>query len=159
MNENVIVTSMSNGTTVLVLQQNGYKVKKIWPKKGAKLPISKELLRENFYDSGTEGMFKKGILYIDDMDFKIELGLEEPETKVPTQIIPLDEKYANRVLKLMPISEMRQAIQKMSKEQVQELLNYAANQNDLQMDRLSVIKEVTGTDLFKVIELKRQREE
>ena len=96
---------------------------------------------------------------MDDMDFKIELGLEEPDTKVPTQIIPLDEKYANRLLKLMPISEMRQAIQKMTKEQVQELIGFAANQNDLQMDRLSAIKEITGTDVFKIIDLKRQLEE
>jgi hypothetical protein len=39
----------------------------------------------------------------------------------------LDEKYANRLLKLMPISEMRQVIQKMTKEQVQELIGFAAN--------------------------------
>ena len=159
MNENVIVTNMSNGIALMCLQQNGYLVKKVLQKKGAKLPISKDLLRENFYDSGVEGMFRKGILYMDDMDFKIELGLEEPDTKVPTQIIPLDEKYANRLLKLMPISEMRQAIQKMTKEQVQELIGFAANQNDLQMDRLSAIKEITGTDVFKIIDLKRQMEE
>jgi hypothetical protein len=84
MNENVIVTNMSNGIALMCLQQNGYLVKKVWQKKGAKLPISKDLLRENFYDSGVEGMFRKGILYMDDMDFKIELGLEEPDTKVPT---------------------------------------------------------------------------
>ena len=159
MNENVIVTSMVSGTTILHLPQNGYLVKKIWPKKGAKLPVSKDSLREGFYRAGVEAMFRNGDLYIDDMEFKIELGLEEPETKVPTQIIPLDEKYANRVLKLMPISEMRQAINKMSKEQVHELMDYAASQNDVQMDRLSAIKEITGIDLFKVIELKRQREE
>ena len=159
MNDNVMVTNMGNSITFLCLQQNGYMVKKVWPRKGAKLPLSKDLLRENFYDPGVEGMFRKGILYMDDMDFKIELGLEEPETKIPTQIIPLDEKYANRVLKLMPISEMRQAIQKMTKEQAQELIGFAASQNDLQMDRLAAIKELTGIDVFKVIDLKRQWEE
>jgi hypothetical protein len=47
----------------------------------------------------------------------------------------------------------------MNGEQRHELIDYAAKQNDLQMDRISAIKELTGTDLFKVIELKKQREE
>ena len=159
MNDKVIVTSMVSGTTLIHLPQNGYFVKKVWPKKGAKLPIDKESLREGFYNSGIEAMFRNGDLYIEDMDFKIELGLEEPETTVPTQIIPLDEKYATRILKLMPVREMREAIQKMSQEQVNEFVDFAANQKDIQMDRVSVIKDLTGIDLFKVIEIKRQREE
>jgi hypothetical protein len=104
-------------------------------------------------------MFKTGILYIEDMDFKIELGLEEPETKTPTNIIPMDEKYLERVMKRMPLAEMKQAIKKMSPDQLQELVLYASSQNDIQLDRITAIKELTGTDLFKVIELKMQREE
>ena len=47
----------------------------------------------------------------------------------------------------------------MSADQVQELILYAAKQNDIQLDRLTAIKELTGTDLFKVIELERQKGE
>jgi hypothetical protein len=93
------------------------------------------------------------------MDFKIELGLEEPETKTPTNIIPMDEKYLERVMKRMPVAEMKQAVKKMSPDQLQELVLYASSQNDIQLDRITAIKELTGTDLFKVIELKMQREE
>ena len=104
-------------------------------------------------------MFKNGLLYIDDMEFKIELGLEEPEAKVPTNIVPVDEKYLERVMKRMPLAEMKQALKKMSADQLEELITYASSQNDIQLDRISAIKEVTGTDLFKVIDLKRQRED
>jgi hypothetical protein len=121
--------------------------------------IDKESLREGIYLPGVEYMFKKGILYIDDMDFKIELGLEEPDTKTPTNIVPMDEKYLERVMKRMPIAEMKQAVKKMSQDQLQELILYASSQNDIQLDRITAIKELTGTDLFKVIELKMQREE
>jgi hypothetical protein len=141
------------------LPQNGYMVEKHWPQKGAKVLIDKESLREGIYLPGVEYMFKKGILYIDDMDFKIELGLEEPETKTPTNIIPMDEKYLERVMKRMPIAEMKLAVKNMSKDQLQELILYASSQNDIQLDRITAIKELTGTDLFKVINLKRQREE
>ena len=158
MNDKVLVTSMVKHSVGISLPQNGYMVEKHWPQKGAKVLIDKESLREGIFLPGVEYMFKKGILYIDDMDFKIELGLEEPETTTPTNIIPMDEKYLERV-KRMPIAEMKQAIKKMSRDQLQELVIYASSQNDIQLDRISAIKELTGTDLFEVIKLKRQREE
>lgn len=159
MNDKVLVTSMVNHSVGISLPQNGYMVRKSWPQRGAKVLIDKESLREGIYNPGVESIFKEGILYIEDMDFKIELGLEEPETKTPTNIIPVDEKYLERVLKRMPVVEMKQVLKKMSAEQIQELILFASNQNDIQLDRVNAIKEITGTDLFKVIELKRQQEE
>ena len=159
MNEKVLVTSMVKHSVGISLPQNGYMIEKHWPQKGAKVLIDKDSLREGIYLPGVEYMFKKGILYIEDMDFKIELGLEEPEAKVPTNIIPMDEKYLERVMKRMPLVEMKQVIKKMSQDQIQELILYASSQNDIQLDRITAIKELTGTDLFKVIELKMQREE
>ena len=159
MNEKVSVISMVTHSVGIDLPQNGYKIQKYWPQKNAKVLIDKEMLREGIYDPGVERIFKSGILYIDDMDFKIELGLEEEGAKQPEKIIPMDEKYLDRVLKRMPLSEMKMAIKKMSPDQVQELILYATKQNDIQLDRLSAIKELTGTDLFKVIELERQKGE
>ena len=148
---------MVNGIVGITMPNS--RIKKIWPKKGTKLPVEKDLLREAIYDPGVEYMFKKGILYIEDMDFKIELGLEPEGAKAPTEIIPVDEKYLNRVLKLMPLSEMKAAINKMSDNQKKELLDYAVKQNDIQLDRLGILKDLTGIDVLKVIELDRQREE
>ena len=108
MNEKVIVTSMVNGIVGITLPNS--RIKKIWPKKNTKLPVDKDLLREAIYEPGVEYLFKNGILYIEDMDFKIELGLEPEGAKAPTEIIPVDEKYLNRILKLMPLSEMKTAI-------------------------------------------------
>jgi hypothetical protein len=104
-------------------------------------------------------MFKQGLLYIDDMDFKIELGLEEEGTKTPTNVIPMDEKYMARVLKLMPIAEMKKAIGAMNDNQKRELIDFASEQNDISFDRMDVIKKLTGIDVVKVIELKRSKEE
>ena len=157
MNDKVIVTSMVNGLVSINMPQ--HRLVRAWPQKGAKLPVDKDALREAIYEPGVEYMFKNGMLYIDDMDFKIELGLEEEGAKEPTAIVPVDEKYLERLLKRMPVSEMKVVIKDMNSEQRQELIDYAASRTDLQMDRITAIKEITGTDLFKVIELKRQREE
>lgn len=157
MNDKVIVTSMVSGNVGLTLPH--LRVNKTWPKKGTKLPVEKEILREAIYEPGVEYMFKNGILYIEDMDFKIELGLEAEGAKAPTAIVPVDEKYLERLLKRMPVAEMKQAIKGMNDNQKREMIEYASEQNDIQLDRLSAIKELTGTDLFKVIELKRQKGE
>lgn len=151
MNDKVYVTSMVGGLVKCM--------RKTWPRKGTKLPIEKDLLREAIYEPGVEFMFKNGILYIDDMDFKIELGLEEEGTKTPTNIIALDEKYMNRIMRLMPLAEMRTTVVKLTDNQKRELIDYASEQNDLSMDRLNILKELTGIDVLKVIELKRQKEE
>lgn len=157
MNEKVIVTSMVSGNVGLTLPH--LRVNKTWPKKGTKLPIEKDILREAIYEPGVEYMFKNGILYIEDMDFKIELGLEEEGAKAPTAIVPVDEKYLERLLKRMPVAEMKMTLKKMNSDQLREMVEYASEQNDIQLDRLSAIKEIAGVDLFKVIELKRQKGE
>ena len=154
MDDKVMVTSMVNGT-ISVLSLN----RRVWSKKGQKLPISKDTLREAIYNPGVEYMFKNGILYIDDMDFKIELGLEPEGAKAPTQIIPMDDKYLNRVLKLLPIVEMKKVIDSMTSVQKQELVDYATHQSDVALDRIRVVSEKCGVDVLKSIELNRQKEE
>ena len=153
MNEKVMVTSMVGGIISASSLEH-----RVWNKKGQKLPVSKDVLREAIYEPGVEYMFKKGILYIEDMAFKIELGLESEGTTTPTEILPVDDKYLNRVLKLMPVSEMKAAIDKMSVVQKQELVDYASKQNDIQLDRLAIVSEKCKVDILKTIELNRQKE-
>ena len=154
MNEKVMVTSMVGGTISASALDH-----RVWNKKGQSLPVSKDTLREAIYNPGVEYMFKKGVLYIEDMDFKIELGLEEEGTKEPTQILKVDEKYLNRVLKLMPVAEMKKAIDAMTLVQKQELVDYAVKQNDIQLDRLEIVSNKCNVDILKAIELNRQKGE
>jgi hypothetical protein len=153
MNDKVMVTSMVGGTISAASLEH-----RVWNKKGQKLPVSKDVLREAIYEPGIEYMFKKGILYIDDMEMKIELGLEALGTTTPTEVLPVDDKYLNRVLKLMPISEMKAAIDKMSIVQKQELVDYVSKQNDIQLDRLAIVSDKCNVDILKTIELNRQKE-
>ena len=154
MDDKVMVTSMVGGTISASALNH-----RVWNKKGQKLPVSKDILREAIYEPGIEYMFKNGILYIEDMDFKIELGLEAEGTKTPTQIIPMDEKYMTRVLKLMPVSEMKKSIDEMSMVQKQELVDFVVKQNDIQLDRIKIVSDKCGVDVLKAIELNRQKGE
>lgn len=157
MEDKVIVTSMVKGLTTLI--SPNLRFRKVWPKKGAKMPIEKSVLRELIYEPGVENMFKNGLLYIEDMDFKIELGLEQEGTKEPTNILPLNEKYMDRLLKFMPIPEMKSTIKSMSEVQKQELVDYACAQKNIQLDRVSVIRELCGIDILQVIALNENKGE
>lgn len=154
--DKVIVTSMVNGQVGLTLPQLRYS--RTWPSKGTKIPVSKDILREAIYEPGVEYIFKNGILYIDDMNFKIELGLEQEGTTTPTEVIPVDDKYLNRVLKLMPINEMKEAIEKMNPNQKEELILYAIHQNDISLDKVKIIDKLCNTNIMNTMQLMRMKE-
>ena len=156
MNDKVIVTSMVGGNIGITLPH--IRFNKAWPRKGTKLAIEKDILREAIYEPGVEYLFKQGILYIDDLSFKIELGLEPEGTEVPTHVA-VDEKYMTRVLKVMPIGEMKKAISEMNEIQRQEFVDFASSQNDISLERIKVVDQVTGANILKIIELKRLKEE
>lgn len=156
MNDKVIVTSMVGGNIGITLPH--IRFNKTWPRKGTKLSIEKDVLREAIYEPGVEYLFKQGILYIDDLDFKIELGLEPEGAEAPTHVA-VDEKYMTRVLKVMPIGEMKKAISEMNEIQRQEFIDFASSQNDISLERIKVIDQVTGANILKIIELKRLKEE
>jgi hypothetical protein len=122
------------------------------------LTIEKDILREAIYEPGVEYLFRQGILYIDDLSFKIELGLEPEGAEAPTHVA-VDEKYMTRVLKVMPIGEMKKAISEMNEIQRQEFVDFASSQNDISLERIKVVDQVTGANILKIIELKRLKEE
>lgn len=156
MNDKVIVTSMVGGNIGITLPH--IRFNKTWPRKGTKLTIEKDILREAIYEPGVEYLFKQGILYIDDLSFKIELGLEPEGAEAPTHVA-VDEKYMARVLKVMPIGEMKKAISEMNEIQRQEFVDFASSQNDISLERIKVVDQVTGANILKIIELKRLKEE
>ena len=83
------------------------RLKRTWERKNAIREIDFDALQQAIYYPGVEYMFTQGILYIDDMDAKIALGLEEEGTVEPTQIIVLTEAQKDRYLKNLPINEFK----------------------------------------------------
>ena len=159
MNDMVYITSMADAIVGFSIPERHYS--KSWPKKGARLPVEKNILREAIYQPGVEYLFKSGILYIEDMDFKIELGLEEEGVNENTaNILKLDDKLAARIIKLMPINEAKATLAKLSPDQKQELFVYAVNHyGDLDMSRIDLINNTCGVDLLKAIQAKKDLED
>ena len=94
-NRKVMVVSNTIGETIINVPSMHFR--RVWERKGAKKPIDLEILREIIYDPGVEIMFRKGILYIEDMPTKIELNLEEEGTTTPTNIVVLTDEQRQRL--------------------------------------------------------------
>ena len=108
------------------------------------------------YEPGVDYMFKTGILYIDDMEVKKELGLEPETATEPQNIIVLDEKQIKRYLTVAPFHEFKAIMDKLSKEQRTEMANYAVDNEILpSLDKSDYIKKAIGIDVMQAINLNR----
>lgn len=153
----ITIVSTVNGPVGVTLPD--LRFKREWPKKGAKVLVEESLLEDMMFDNGVQYMFETGILYIEDMEVKKKIGLE-PDTAVePERIIVLSDEQIKRQLTLVPVFEFKKTIQSLSKEQRQNLVAYAIDNDILPMDRIDIIKEFAGVDLLQSISLKRASKE
>ena len=150
--ETIPVTSMVNCTICLILPE--YHYERTWPRKGVTIQVRKDALVNSFYQPGVEFMFKQGMLYVEDKDTRVLLGLEGDE--VEKELIKLDDKLLSRIVKLMPISEVKTTLDQLTPTQKQEVARYAvANYGDLKMDRIELFKEALNIDIPKAVEMKK----
>lgn len=157
MNDKIYVKSMINGIVNISLPD--LRFRKEWPRRGTRLPIDKNVLAEAIYDPGVENMLREGVLFIEDMNFKKEMGLEPQDATAPVNIIELDEKLCARVVRLMPISELKNLLSKLSATQKQSLADYAINHyTELAFDRVEILSEACGIDILRAVQLKQQME-
>lgn len=161
----VPVISMMRGTTILSLPE--YHYERTWPSKGTKIMIDREILLATIYQPGVQRLFTEGNLWVDDKDFRIELGLESPEedeadaqgTETSSSLIKLDDNMLNRIVKLMPVVEVEKTLKQLSESQRLEVADYAVDHYlDLKMDRIDMLSEYCHTDIIKAVNMKKDLE-
>ena len=155
--EKVTIVSTVNGTVGIYLPD--LRFRKEWTRKGMKVQVDKELLEDILYDSGSEYMFKTGMLYIEDMDVKKELGLEPEDATQPVNIIVLNDKDKERYLKNLPLHEFKEKVKELSVEQRRDLVDYAVEHEVISFDKNEVLEELVGLNPMKMIQLNRQNKE
>lgn len=155
--EMVTVISTVNGVVGIYLPD--LRFKKEWTRKGQRQKIDKELLQDIMYDPGSEYMFRTGMLYIEDMDIKKEIGLEPEEATEPVNIIILDEQQLHRYLTVMPLHEFKENVKKLSIEQAKNLVDYAVQKETITFDKAEFLEKITGLNAMSMIQLNRKNKE
>lgn len=145
----VKVTAMIDSQLGITNPEMGFKRR--WQKRGQSIPIPFETLQVLLYDDGVANMFKQGLLYIDDMKAKQDLGLEPLEATEPVNIIALNETQMKEMLTVKPMAVFRRELSKLPDAQIDNLIDFAIANKIVNVDKCAVLKEVTGRDILKAI--------
>jgi hypothetical protein len=131
------------------------KLSRTFDKKGATRTVDFDIIQEAIYDPGIEYMFKQGLLGIDNLQDKIDLGLEPEGVTVPQNIIVLDDKQKERYMTVLPMRDFKENLASLPKEQIDALVDYAIEHEKFTMDKTEYLKELTGINIVTAIQLKR----
>lgn len=148
-NNTIFVRSASDSTIVVNVPH--IPLQRVWNKKGTKYPFDRKTLLEAYYDPSVEALFREGRLVTDDKQFLIEVGLLEEETG-ETVVIELTDTLKERLIRLMPLAEVKEEIKKLTQAQIDELVNYAIlNYTKLAMDRIDLFTKISGINVMGAI--------
>lgn len=126
-----------------------------WPARGASVMFDKEVIEELMYDDAFKNMIEDGTLFIDDMEFKKELGIEPEDAETPT-IIYLSDKELERFWKNMPLAQFKVEVKKLRKAQIDSLVDYAVEHgDDGSIPKANFLTEISGRNVLKGIELRK----
>lgn len=147
-NNFVMVKSASDWQ--LVVNAPHLSLHRVWTKRGQEFPIDRTVLLQAYYSPAVEALFREGALVTDDKDFLREVGLlDENEVSI---VYELTENMKQRIIRLMPLNEVKRELAKMSRSQIEELADYAiVHYGDLVMDRIDILSQVSGKNIERAI--------
>lgn len=124
-----------------------------WPAAGATVKIDQDVLAELMYDQGFKNMIESGILYIEDMQVKKDLGIEPEEAIEPTNVIVLSDKEKRSYLTTLSLVGFKEKIKKLGSAQLKELCDYAIDNKLVDIEKCKILKEICGRDIIQAIRL------
>jgi len=138
------------------IDNSDLRISRRWPARGSYVMFDKEVLEELMYDQAFKNMVEEGYLYIEDMDIKKELGIEEEEATTPA-IIYLSDKELERFWKIMPLTQFKVEAKKLTKVQLDSLADFAIKHgDDGSIQKANYLTEISGRNILKGIEFQKQ---
>ena len=130
-----------------------------WPGRGSVVTFDKEQIEELMFDPSFQNMVNEGMLYIDDMEVKKEIGVEPEDATTPT-IILMDEKQLERFWKNMPINQFKLETKNLTKSQLTSLARYAMSHGDAgSIEKANYLTEISGFQILKGIDFNKTAKE
>lgn len=153
----VILKSMVNGTVSVNYPQ--YNINRRWSQTGQPVAIPFHTVEQCLWENGFRRMIDSGILYIESMQDKIDLGLEPADATEPVNIIALTQNQIDSLLKTASLDEFKETLLKLPRAQVDNLVEYAVEKEIVVMDKAAFVKELTGKDILASVSKKQQMRE
>ena len=130
-----------------------------WMSAGAVVSVERSLLEDMMYDIGFKNMINMGMLYIEDMEVKKELGIEPEDATEPVNVIILSDRDKNYYLTELSLVGFKDKVSKLGRTQLDELCDYAIEHKLLNVQKCKVLKEACGRDVINAVRLSELNEE
>lgn len=146
--DKIFVTSMVYGT--VGVSSPTLRRRYEWQRKGAKVKVPYGDLEDLVYDPGFEYMIRNGILYIEDMDVKVALGLEDEDSE-ELNIKILTDTEIEALLKPEKRLVLEKTMKENSLEQNKIIAQYAIEHGLTDTSINDIIKKYSEIDVIKTI--------
>lgn len=157
MEKKVKVINMTNGKLSVFVPALNFQ--REWISKDNAITIDESVVQELMYDPGFRYMIEQGMLYIEDMEVKKEIGIEPEDATEPVNIIVLTDKERRRYLVNLSQKEFEEKVSKLSREQVRLLADYAIDNRIADFDKSKFLQKICGKDVIQAIRLNDESKE
>lgn len=144
----VIVKSMVN--YIVGLNIPDLRFKREFAKEGETKSIDFDTLLEGITSLGVRTLFEEGILYIENKQDRIDLGLEEEGS--PEKFKVLTRGQILKLLKVDPISGLQETLKISPKEQINRIAEVAIEEKFTDFDKCNLIKKFCGIDIISSVQ-------
>lgn len=145
----VMVKNMMN--CIVSVKDTTYNINRRWNKRGQVLPIPFEVVEGMLWSDSFRRMIDSGILYIENMQDKKDLGLEPQDATEPVNIKALSEMQMENLLTKTPISVFKREVQDLPMIQVDNLIDYAIANRITDAEKCAFLKLLTKKDILAAI--------
>lgn len=128
-----------------------YGVNRKWNKKGQEIPLPFDTVEQLLWTTGFRNMIERGILYIENMQDKIDLGLEPYDAVEPENIKVFTNAQIENLLTNTPFVAFKKELEGVGETQLKEIVNYAILHRLVDMQKADYLRQLTGSDILKAI--------
>ena len=145
----VNITNMVNKT--VGVKKMEYGVNRKWTKKGQSIPVPYDVVEQLLWTEGFRNMIDRGILYIESLKDKIDLGLEPDGATEPENIIVLNSKQIDNLLRNVPFVAFKKEVENLNEIQLKEIANYAIANKIADAEKSAYLYDLVQVDILKTI--------
>lgn len=155
MAKKVKITSKTN--QALRLKFPELRINRLFKGEGQSFLFDADAVEEMFYYPAAEDAFRKGLFYIEDKDLRVKLGLEEEDGEISEDVIaPISDTLILTYLKVKPLAEFEAFFEKLPMEHKLRFADIAVKNKIVDYEKCKLIKEATGKDIMKIIQLNEE---
>lgn len=158
MERNVKIVSMVDN--IVSVRKPEYNIYRSWKNRGQTFTIPFDTVQQLLWDTGFKNLIYSGILYIPDLQDKIDLGIEEEGATEAKNIIAFtEEKMVELFSDKVPMEEFVKIVTTIPRTQVDILIEYAIEKEIVDVKKDKFLLELTGKDILVGISRKHALED